>query len=157
MWWSQRTSFLGRNHGVQPFIFTKGKKKRSSFKNLKIHLKMLQFFFIRFEFVKFPRKIFSHLLTSLPEVKMLCHFCCYWLWTFFFFPLEKSPLGMSRNAARERYRVKSLRNAFQNLQKCLPSVPPNTKLSKLDVLILATTYISHLSRILSEDDLAHVS
>ncbi|XP_054720415.1 transcription factor 24-like isoform X2 [Uloborus diversus] len=60
--------------------------------------------------------------------------------------------GMSRNAARERYRVKSLRNAFQNLQQCLPSVPPNTKLSKLDVLILATTYISHLSKILSEDD-----
>ncbi|GIX69887.1 transcription factor 24 [Caerostris extrusa] len=59
--------------------------------------------------------------------------------------------GMSRNAARERYRVKSLRNAFQNLQQCLPSVPPNTKLSKLDVLILATTYISHLSRILNED------
>ncbi|GBN61332.1 Transcription factor 24 [Araneus ventricosus] len=59
--------------------------------------------------------------------------------------------GMSRNAARERYRVKSLRNAFHSLQQCLPSVPPNTKLSKLDILILATTYISHLSRILSED------
>lgn len=68
---------------------------------------------------------------------------------------EKNQTGMSRNAARERYRVKSLRNAFQNLQKCLPSVPPNTKLSKLDVLILATTYISHLSRILTEDDLSH--
>ncbi|GFQ69743.1 transcription factor 24 [Trichonephila clavata] len=57
----------------------------------------------------------------------------------------------SRNAARERHRVRSLRNAFLSLQQCLPSVPPNTKLSKLDVLILATTYISHLSRILSED------
>ncbi|XP_035213954.1 transcription factor 24-like [Stegodyphus dumicola] len=64
----------------------------------------------------------------------------------------KNPNGMSRNAARERYRVKSLRNAFHSLQKCLPSVPPNTKLSKLDVLILATTYISHLSRILNEDE-----
>ncbi|KFM67249.1 Transcription factor 24, partial [Stegodyphus mimosarum] len=63
---------------------------------------------------------------------------------------------MSRNAARERYRVKSLRNAFHSLQKCLPSVPPNTKLSKLDVLILATTYISHLSRILSEDEAPQV-
>lgn len=75
----------------------------------------------------------------------------------FFAISEKNSLGMSRNAARERYRVKSLRNAFQSLQKCLPAVPPNTKLSKLDVLILATTYISHLSRILSEDDLSHVS
>ncbi|XP_071035617.1 transcription factor 23-like isoform X2 [Parasteatoda tepidariorum] len=73
-------------------------------------------------------------------------------------PLEsKNSNGMSRNAARERYRVKSLRNAFHTLQQCLPSVPPNTKLSKLDVLILATTYISHLSRILNENEMPQES
>ncbi|KAM9308384.1 transcription factor 24 [Gastrophryne carolinensis] len=56
------------------------------------------------------------------------------------------------NAARERNRVQALRNAFLELQRTLPSVPPDTKLSKLDVLILATTYIAHLTRSLQEED-----
>uniref|UniRef100_A0A8C4S2L6 Transcription factor 24 n=1 Tax=Erpetoichthys calabaricus TaxID=27687 RepID=A0A8C4S2L6_ERPCA len=55
------------------------------------------------------------------------------------------------NAARERSRVQTLRHAFLELQKTLPSVPPDTKLSKLDVLILATTYIAHLTRTLQEE------
>ncbi|XP_029004600.1 transcription factor 24-like [Betta splendens] len=55
------------------------------------------------------------------------------------------------NAARERSRVQTLRNAFLELQRTLPSVPPDTKLSKLDVLILATTYIAHLTRTLQEE------
>ncbi|XP_066545341.1 transcription factor 24 [Amia ocellicauda] len=55
------------------------------------------------------------------------------------------------NAARERSRVQTLRHAFLELQRTLPSVPPDTKLSKLDVLILATTYIAHLTRTLQED------
>ena len=59
------------------------------------------------------------------------------------------PLG--NNAARERSRVKTLRSAFLDLQRSLPSVPPDTKLSKLDVLVLATTYISHLMKTLQED------
>uniref|UniRef100_A0A3B3S1F8 Transcription factor 24 n=1 Tax=Paramormyrops kingsleyae TaxID=1676925 RepID=A0A3B3S1F8_9TELE len=46
------------------------------------------------------------------------------------------------NAARERSRVQTLRHAFLELQRTLPSVPPDTKLSKLDLLILATTYIA---------------
>ena len=56
-----------------------------------------------------------------------------------------------RNAARERHRVQSLRDAFQTLQSSLPSVPPDTKLSKLDVLILAGAYIGHLTRLLLGD------
>ncbi|KAK8381149.1 hypothetical protein O3P69_008191 [Scylla paramamosain] len=59
----------------------------------------------------------------------------------------------SKNALRERTRVESLRRAYMELQAAIPSVPPNTKLSKLDVLVLATTYISHLSQMLQEDDL----
>ena len=59
------------------------------------------------------------------------------------------PLG--NNAARERSRVKTLRSAFLDLQRSLPSVPPDTKLSKLDVLVLATTYIAHLMRTLREN------
>ncbi|KAJ8270647.1 hypothetical protein GJAV_G00117570 [Gymnothorax javanicus] len=56
------------------------------------------------------------------------------------------------NAARERSRVRNLRQAFQNLQAALPSVPPNTKLSKLDVLVLATNYISYLTQTLDQGE-----
>ncbi|XP_008853010.1 transcription factor 24 [Nannospalax galili] len=56
------------------------------------------------------------------------------------------------NAARERSRVQTLRHAFLELQRTLPSVPPDTKLSKLDVLLLATTYIAHLTRSLQDAD-----
>lgn len=58
----------------------------------------------------------------------------------------------SRNAARERSRVRSLRSAFQALQSSLPSVPPDTKLSKLDILVLASNYIAHLGALLSDDE-----
>ncbi|XP_056606979.1 transcription factor 23 [Triplophysa dalaica] len=54
------------------------------------------------------------------------------------------------NAARERSRVKNLRQAFHSLQSALPSVPPDTKLSKLDVLVLATNYIAHLTETLDQ-------
>uniref|UniRef100_A0A8C3STF2 Transcription factor 23 n=1 Tax=Chelydra serpentina TaxID=8475 RepID=A0A8C3STF2_CHESE len=54
------------------------------------------------------------------------------------------------NAARERSRVRTLRQAFLALQAALPSVPPDTKLSKLDVLVLATSYITHLSHTLRQ-------
>lgn len=65
------------------------------------------------------------------------------------------PIG--NNAARERSRVKTLRSAFLELQRTLPAVPPDTKLSKLDVLVLATTYIAHLMSALHEDgDISHI-
>uniref|UniRef100_A0ACB8G8S2 Uncharacterized protein n=1 Tax=Sphaerodactylus townsendi TaxID=933632 RepID=A0ACB8G8S2_9SAUR len=54
------------------------------------------------------------------------------------------------NAARERSRVRTLHQAFLALQAALPTVPPDTKLSKLDVLLLATSYIAHLSRTLEQ-------
>uniref|UniRef100_A0A9L0JA77 Transcription factor 23 n=1 Tax=Equus asinus TaxID=9793 RepID=A0A9L0JA77_EQUAS len=60
---------------------------------------------------------------------------------------EASP----ENAARERSRVRTLRQAFLALQAALPAVPPNTKLSKLDVLVLATSYIAHLTRTLGHE------
>lgn len=58
---------------------------------------------------------------------------------------------IANNAARERSRVKTLRSAFLELQRTLPAVPPDTKLSKLDVLVLATTYIAHLMSALQDD------
>ncbi|KAM8787444.1 transcription factor 23 [Rhynchonycteris naso] len=60
---------------------------------------------------------------------------------------ETSP----ENAARERSRVRTLRQAFLALQAALPAVPPDTKLSKLDVLVLATSYIAHLTRMLGHE------
>ena len=58
----------------------------------------------------------------------------------------------AKNAARERTRVKSLRDAFSRLQSLIPNVPPDTKLSKLDVLILASSHIRHLTDLLSLDE-----
>ena len=58
----------------------------------------------------------------------------------------------AKNAARERTRVKSLRDAFSRLQSLIPNVPPDTKLSKLDVLILASSYIRHLTDLLNYHD-----
>ncbi|ELV13741.1 transcription factor 23 [Tupaia chinensis] len=60
---------------------------------------------------------------------------------------EASP----ENAARERSRVRTLRQAFLALQAALPAVPPDTKLSKLDVLVLASSYIAHLTRTLGHE------
>ncbi|KAM7395042.1 hypothetical protein PAMA_006678 [Pampus argenteus] len=57
------------------------------------------------------------------------------------------------NAARERSRVRNLRQAFHSLQAALPSVPPDTKLSKLDVLVLATNYIAHLTETLDQGEM----
>lgn len=47
--------------------------------------------------------------------------------------------------------MRTLRQAFLALQAALPAVPPDTKLSKLDVLLLATSYIAHLTRTLGHE------
>ena len=59
---------------------------------------------------------------------------------------------VGKNAARERTRVQLLKKAFGDLQKVLPDVPENTKLSRLDILLLAINYMSHLMSVLSEVD-----
>ncbi|XP_019874149.1 musculin-like [Aethina tumida] len=57
-----------------------------------------------------------------------------------------------RNAAnaRERARMRVLSKAFCRLKTTLPWVPADTKLSKLDTLRLATSYIAHLRAILMD-------
>ena len=52
---------------------------------------------------------------------------------------------------RERTRMRVLSKAFGKLKLMLPWVPPDTKLSKLDTLRLATSYISHLQRVLDDN------
>ncbi|KAK2150298.1 hypothetical protein LSH36_413g02071 [Paralvinella palmiformis] len=54
--------------------------------------------------------------------------------------------------ARERDRMRVLSKAFGKLKTTLPWVPPDTKLSKLDTLRLATCYIAHLRQILSDEN-----
>ncbi|XP_067882492.1 transcription factor 21 isoform X2 [Heterodontus francisci] len=60
---------------------------------------------------------------------------------------------IQRNAAnaRERARMRVLSKAFSRLKTTLPWVPPDTKLSKLDTLRLASSYIAHLRQILAND------
>ncbi|XP_041359764.1 transcription factor 21-like [Gigantopelta aegis] len=62
---------------------------------------------------------------------------------------------VQRNAAnaRERARMRVLSKAFCKLKTTLPWVPPDTKLSKLDTLRLASSYIAHLKQILDVDEL----
>ena len=72
--------------------------------------------------------------------------------------LKKHKPKIGGNAARERSRVQQLKQAFIELQKVLPNVPEGTKLSKLDILLLATNYISHLMSKLSNGHLKeHIS
>ncbi len=56
--------------------------------------------------------------------------------------------------ARERERMRVLSKAFSRLKTTLPWVPADTKLSKLDTLRLACSYIAHLKQILDEDSSA---
>ncbi|KAM9436482.1 transcription factor 21 isoform 2-T2 [Clarias gariepinus] len=53
--------------------------------------------------------------------------------------------------ARERARMRVLAKAFSRLKTSLPWVPADTKLSKLDTLRLASSYINHLRQLLHED------
>jgi hypothetical protein len=56
------------------------------------------------------------------------------------------------NAGRERCRVQTLRAAFLSLQRHIPSVPRDTKLSRLDVLRLSIAYITELRNMLQQDE-----
>lgn len=62
------------------------------------------------------------------------------------------PKHPQRNAAnaRERARMRVLSKAFCRLKTTLPWVPADTKLSKLDTLRLATSYIAHLRGVLMD-------
>ncbi|XP_056150985.1 transcription factor 21 [Lampris incognitus] len=64
---------------------------------------------------------------------------------------------VQRNAAnaRERARMRVLSRAFSRLKGTLPWVPADTKLSKLDTLRLASSYIAHLRQVLANDEYDH--
>lgn len=52
------------------------------------------------------------------------------------------------HASRERVRVEAFNVAFAELRKLLPTLPPDKKLSKIEILRLAICYISYLHHVL---------
>jgi len=52
------------------------------------------------------------------------------------------------HASRERIRVEAFNVAFAELRKLLPTLPPDKKLSKIEILRLAICYISYLHHVL---------
>ena len=52
------------------------------------------------------------------------------------------------HATRERVRVEAFNKAFAELRKLLPTLPPDKKLSKIEILRLAICYISYLDHVL---------
>lgn len=51
---------------------------------------------------------------------------------------------------KERRRTLSINSAFSDLRDCVPFIPPDTKLSKIKTLRLATSYIAYLMDFLEE-------
>lgn len=52
------------------------------------------------------------------------------------------------HATRERIRVEAFNVAFTELRKLLPTLPPDKKLSKIEILKLAICYIAYLNHVL---------
>ena len=52
------------------------------------------------------------------------------------------------HATRERMRVEAFNVAFVELRKLLPTLPPDKKLSKIEILRLAICYIAYLNHVL---------
>lgn len=52
------------------------------------------------------------------------------------------------HATRERVRVEAFNVAFSELRKLLPTLPPDKKLSKIEILRLAICYINYLNHVL---------
>lgn len=53
------------------------------------------------------------------------------------------------HAVRERIRVESFNRAFAALRALLPVIPPDKKLSKIEILRMAACYIGYLNHILN--------
>ncbi|KFD65484.1 hypothetical protein M514_01461 [Trichuris suis] len=55
------------------------------------------------------------------------------------------------HASRERLRVESFNRAFQELRTLLPVLPPDKKMTKVQILRLAASYITYLNCLLNYD------
>jgi len=59
-----------------------------------------------------------------------------------------TPKYRSAHASRERVRVEAFNSAFNDLRQLLPTLPPDKKLSKIEILRLAICYIGYLNHVL---------
>ncbi|KRY42741.1 Helix-loop-helix protein 1, partial [Trichinella spiralis] len=55
-----------------------------------------------------------------------------------------SILYRQAHASRERSRVESFNRAFEQLRRLLPTLPPDKKLTKIEILRLAISYMTYL-------------
>ena len=55
------------------------------------------------------------------------------------------------HATRERMRVEAFNGAFGTLRHLLPTLPPDKKLSKIEILRLAICYINYLDNVLKPE------
>ncbi|ELT91187.1 hypothetical protein CAPTEDRAFT_225943 [Capitella teleta] len=62
--------------------------------------------------------------------------------------MQNPPIIRSSANARERDRTYSVNSAFITLRTLIPTEPADRKLSKIETLRLATSYISHLHTVL---------
>ena len=56
------------------------------------------------------------------------------------------------HATRERLRVEAFNSAFCTLRQLLPTLPPDKKLSKIEILRLAICYITYLNNVLDPNE-----
>jgi len=59
-----------------------------------------------------------------------------------------TPKYRSAHASRERVRVLAFNAAFAELRSLLPTLPPDKRLSKIEILRLAICYIAYLNHVL---------
>ena len=59
-----------------------------------------------------------------------------------------TPKYRSAHASRERVRVEAFNTAFSELRSLLPTLPPDKRLSKIEILRLAICYIAYLNHVL---------
>lgn len=59
-----------------------------------------------------------------------------------------TPKYRSAHASRERVRVLAFNAAFGELRSLLPTLPPDKRLSKIEILRLAICYIAYLNHVL---------
>ncbi|OXA60630.1 helix-loop-helix protein 2 [Folsomia candida] len=59
-----------------------------------------------------------------------------------------TPKYRKAHASRERVRVEAFNGSFANLRSLLPTLPPDKRLSKIEILRLAICYIAYLNHVL---------
>merc|ERR1712020_751500 len=69
-------------------------------------------------------------------------------------PPSPSILRHRRDAAnaRERKRMNGLNDAFERLREVVPNLNSEQKLSKIETLLMAQTYITALAKLIAEED-----